>query len=193
MKGILGKKLGMTRVIQDDGRVIPITVVECKPNEITQIKTTEKDGYPAMVLGFMKLSKPTKTKKFRYLKEFRVEASDEVKKGEEVTVDIFEPGEEIIITGVSKGKGFQGVVRRHHFAGGPGGHGSHFKREPGSIGARAKPGKVNRGHRMAGRMGCETVTLKTAVAYLDKPKCLIGIKGAVPGSINSLVAIKKIA
>jgi large subunit ribosomal protein L3 len=127
------------------------------------------------------------------LREFKVEKPEEAKKGDEITVDIFNPGEEVIITGVSKGKGFQGVVRRHHFAGGPGSHGSHFKREPGSIGARAKPGRVNRGHKMAGRMGNETVTLKTSIAYMDKSKDMLGIKGAVPGSINSLVTIKKIA
>jgi large subunit ribosomal protein L3 len=193
MKGILGKKLGMTRVIQDDGHVIPITVVECEPNIVTQIKTTEKDGYPAIVLGFMELSRPTKTKKFRHLREFKIGAEDQTQQGEKVTVEIFQEGEPVIITGVSKGKGVQGVVRRHHMAGGPGSHGSHFKREPGSIGARAKPGKVHKGKRMSGRMGGETVTTKTLIAYLDKNKNILGIKGGIPGSINSLVTIKKIA
>jgi large subunit ribosomal protein L3 len=193
MKGILGKKLGMTRVIQDDGRVIPITVVECEPNVITQIKTTERDGYPAIVLGFMQFSKPTKTKKFKHLREFKTADGEQFEKGAQVTVEIFKEGEGVIITGISKGKGVQGVVKRHHMAGGPATHGSHFKREPGSIGARAKPGKVHKGKRMAGRMGNETITTKTSVMYLDKSKNILGIKGAVPGSINSLVAIKKIA
>ncbi len=192
MKGILGKKIGMTRVIQDDGRVIPITVVECEPNIVTQIKTTEKDGYPAVVLGFMQLSRPTKTKKFRHLREFKG-ASEEQKEGEKITVEIFKEGEPVVITGVSKGKGVQGVMKRHNYAGGPGGHGSHFKREPGSIGARAKPGKVHRGKKMSGRMGGDTITTKTLIAYMDKSKNILGIKGAVPGSINSLVTIKKTA
>jgi large subunit ribosomal protein L3 len=192
MKGILGKKLGMTRVIQDDGRVIPITVVECEPNVITQIKTTERDGYPAIVLGFMQRSRPTKTKKFRHLREFKIADDEQFEKGAKVTIEIFKEGEGVIITGISKGKGVQGVVKRHHMAGGPATHGSHFKREPGSIGARAKPGKVHKGKRMAGRMGTDTITTKTSVIYLDKSKNILGIKGAVPGSINSLVAIKKI-
>jgi large subunit ribosomal protein L3 len=193
MKGILGRKLGMTRVIQDDGRVIPITVVECEPNVVTQIKTTEKDGYPAIVLGFMQLPHPTKTKKFRHLKEFRINAEEEIKNGEKVTVEIFKEGETVVITGTSKGKGVQGVIKRHHMAGGPASHGSHFIREPGSIGARAKPGKIHRGKRMSGRMGCETVTMRTLIAYTDAKKNILGIKGAVPGSVNSLVTIKKTA
>jgi large subunit ribosomal protein L3 len=193
MKGILGKKLGMTRVIQDDGRVIPITVVECEPNTIAQIKTTEKDGYPAIVLGFMQRSRPTKTKKFKAVREFKVDNIGEFNQGEKLDIGMFSEGEEVVISGTSKGKGVQGVMKRHNFAGGPGGHGSHFKREPGSIGARAKPGKVHKGKKMAGRMGGDTITVKTSIAYMDTRKNIIGLKGAVPGSINSLVIIKKIA
>jgi len=193
MKGILGKKLGMTRVIQDDGRVIPITVVECEPNVITQIKTAEKDGYPAIVLGFMQLPHPKKTKKFRFLREFRTNQGEEYKKGDMVTVEIFNEGEKVVITGKSKGKGFQGVVKRYKMAGGPGSHGSHFKREPGSVGARAKPGRIHRGKHMAGHMGSETVTSRTSVIYLDKSKNLLGLKGPLPGSINSFVTIKKLS
>jgi len=193
MKGILGKKLGMTRVIQDDGRVIPITVIECEPNVIAQIKTTAKDGYPAIVLGFMQLAKPTKTKKFRMMREFKVSEGEEFKKGEQVTVEMFAEGDKVSVTGTSKGKGVQGVVKRYKMAGGPMTHGSHFKREPGSVGARAKPGKIHKGKHMAGHMGDETVTLRSSVAYMDKAKNILGIRGPLPGSINSLLTIKKLS
>ena len=191
MTGILGKKLGMTRVIQDDGRVIPMTVIQCDPNTITQIKTVEKDGYPAVVLGFSALKKPTKTKKYYFVKEFRIKGDENLKKGDMVGVDIFKEGEKVIVSATSKGKGFQGVVKRHHMAGGPASHGSHFHREPGSVGARAKPGRILPGKRLPGHMGSETVTTRTSVVYLDLKKNLIGIKGPVPGGINSYVSLKK--
>ena len=188
---MLGKKLGMSRIIQDDGRVIPVTVVQCEPNTVAQIKTMEKDGYPAIVLGFSMLKNPTKTRKFRRLKEFRIKEGDEFKKGDAVTIDIFNEGDEINVTAISKGKGFQGVVKRHHMAGGPSSHGSHFMREPGSVGARAKPGKIHRGKRMAGHMGNENVTIKTSVVYLDKEKNILAIKGPLPGANKSILTIKK--
>ena len=191
MLGMLGKKLGMSRIIQDDGRVIPVTVVQCEPNTVAQIKTMEKDGYPAIVLGFSMLKNPTKTRKFRRLKEFRIKEGDEFKKGDAVTIDIFNEGDEINVTAISKGKGFQGVVKRHHMAGGPSSHGSHFMREPGSVGARAKPGKIHRGKRMAGHMGNENVTIKTSVVYLDKEKNILAIKGPLPGANKSILTIKK--
>lgn len=190
MLGILGQKLGMTRVIQDDGRVIPITVVKCEPNEIAQIKTEDKDGYPALVLGLSQLKNPTKTNKFRFLKEIKGEV--EAKKGDSVTIEIFEEGEEVNITGTSKGKGFQGVIRRHNMSRGPMSHGSHHKRQPGAVGACASPGRIQRGKKLPGRMGNKTVTIqKTSVAYVDKKNNIIGIKGAVPGGNKSLVTIKK--
>lgn len=193
MTGILGKKIGMTRIIQDDGRVIPLTVIECTPNIVTQVKTTEKDGYPALVLGFAALSKPMKTKKFRHLREFKtVENENTPKQGDEIKVDIFETGDCVKITGTSKGKGFAGVMKRHHFAGGPESHGSHFHREPGSIGTCAKPGRVLKGLRMAGQMGNKQVTVSSSViAYVDTEKNLLGIKGAVPGANGGLVIIRK--
>lgn len=181
----------MTRVIQDDGRVIPITVVVCNPNVVTQVKTTAKDGYPAIVLGFEQLRNPTKTRKFKYQKEIKINEGEEYKKGDAVSVEIFNEGDEVSVTGTSKGKGFQGVVRRHHMKGGPASHGSHFKREPGSVGARAKPGKILRGKRMAGHMGFETVTSRTTIAYLDKKNHVIGIRGPLPGGNHSLITIKK--
>ncbi len=184
----------MTRVIQDDGRVIPMTVIQCDPNVITQIKTVEKDGYPAVVLGFSMLKKPTKTRKFYHVREFRITDENQYKKGDQVNVEIFKEGEAVKVTGVSKGKGFQGVVKRHHMAGGPKTHGSHFKREPGSVGARAKPGRILRGKRMAGHMGNETVTInRTSVVFLDNSKNLIGVKGAVPGGNKSLVILRKLS
>lgn len=191
MTGILGKKLGMTRVIQDDGSVIPITVVQCEPNTVTQIKTTEKDGYPAVVLGFAELKKPTKTRKFSHLKEFKVE-NTELKKGDKVTVESFEEGELVKVTGVSKGKGFQGVIKRYNFGRGPMSHGSHHHREPGSVGGCAKPGKIQRGKKLPGRMGTDTVTLRgMKIALIDKKNNLLGIKGPLPGANKSLIIISK--
>lgn len=192
MPGILGKKIGMTRLIQDDGRVIPLTVVECAPNVVVQVKTTEKDGYPALVLGFDALKKPTKNKKFRFKREFTIEEGSELKAGDAVSLDLFEVGQSAKITSVSKGKGFQGVMKRHHFRGGPRTHGSHFQREAGAIGARARPGKVYKGMKMAGHMGTDTVTVEDVeVVYVDREKNLIGLKGPVAGSKGSLVIIRK--
>ena len=195
MTGILGRKIGMTRIIQDDGRVIPLTVVECTPNVITQIKTAEKDGYPAIVLGFSALPKPTKTKKFRYSREFKIienEETTEMKTGDEVKVDIFEEGESVKVTGTSKGKGFQGVIKRHNFSRGPETHGSHHHREPGSIGMCAKPARVLKGKKMPGQMGNKKVTLiNSTIAYVDQEKNLVGIRGAVPGANGSYVIIRK--
>ena len=195
MPGILGKKIGMTRLIQDDGRVIPLTVVHCQQNQVLQLKTPERDGYPAVVLGFDALSRPQKNKKFRYCKEFRLtEGESSLKIGDLLGVDQFELSDKIKVTGTSKGKGFQGVIKRHNFSRGPETHGSHHHREPGSIGARAKPGRVHKGKRMAGHMGSETVTIKeTEVVYVDSNKQLLGIKGPVPGANGSLVIIKKVA
>lgn len=193
MKGILGKKLGMSRVINADGNYIPVTIIECSPNTIHQLKTVEKDGYNAMVLGYDPRKKPTKTKKFYYLREVKVDSLDQLEKGKSVEVSaVFNEGDRIAVTGVTKGKGFQGVMKMWNYHGGPGSHGSHFKREPGSVGARAKPGKIHVGKKMATHMGSDTQTLKSSIAYIDAEKHLIGIKGPVPGSINSYVTIKKL-
>lgn len=192
MSGILGKKLGMTRLFQDDGRVIPITVVQCDPNEITQVKTIEKDGYPAIVLGFSKLKKPQKTRKFRHLKEFRITENEveKFKKGEQVTLESFSEVSQVKISATSKGKGFQGVVKRYNFSRGPETHGSHHHREPGSIGTRAKPGRVARGKKLPGRMGGDKITInKVKVISVDIEKNIICLKGAVPGPTGTLVTI----
>lgn len=193
MSGILGKKLGMTRIFQDDGRVIPVTVVQCEPNEITQVKTVEKDGYPALVLGFSKLKKPSKTQKFAHQREFKVPVADlaNYKKGDLVTVANLEGITEVSVTGVSKGKGFQGVIRRWGFHGGPGGHGSLHHREPGSSGCRAKPGRVQKGKKYPGHQGLDRVTQKKNIVTIDKDKNLICIKGALPGPNGGLITICK--
>lgn len=193
MPGILGKKIGMTRLIKDDGRVIPLTVVECQPNQVAQIKTTEKDGYPALVLGFDALKKPTKNRKWRFLREFRIQEGEEsLKIGDDITVEMFEVGDKTKITSVSKGKGFQGVIKRFHFSRGPETHGSHHHREPGSIGTCARPGRVHKGKKMPGRMGTDTKTIADVeIVYIDKEKNLLGLKGPVAGSKGSLVIIKK--
>lgn len=194
MSGILGKKLGMTRIFQDDGCVIPVTVVKCDPNEITQIKTTDKDGYPAIVLGFSKLKKPLKTRKFRHQKEFRV-SNDEIesyKKGDQVTLESMQEAESVKISSSSKGKGFQGVIKRHNFGRGPETHGSHHHREPGSIGACTKPGRVAKGKKLPGRMGGDKVTLrKVKVVSINSKNNTICLKGALPGSIGTLITITK--
>lgn len=183
----------MTRIIQDDGRVIPITVVQCDPNTITQVKTADKDGYPAIVLGFNAYQKPTKNKKFKHVKEFKVVEEAEYKLGDSVTVESFETGEMVHITGTAKGKGFQGGIKRHNFARGPETHGSHHHREIGSVGACAKPGRVAKGKKMPGRMGGQQVTLKrVAVEYVDAKNHIIGIKGSIPGAKNGLIVIKKV-
>jgi large subunit ribosomal protein L3 len=193
MPGILGTKKGMTRIIQDDGRVIPLTLLQCDPNVITQVKTEEKDGYPAVVLGFTALSKPKKTKKFRYQREFKtIENGEEMKKGDEVKVDIFELGEKVKVTGISKGKGFAGVIKRHNFSRGPETHGSHHHREPGSIGMCTKPGRVLKGKKMPGRMGGDQVSLREVeVVFVDPEKNLLGIKGPLPGANGELIIIRK--
>ncbi len=191
MSGILGKKVGMTRIIQDDGRVIPVTVLECQPNEITQVKTVDKDGYPAIVLGFSKLKKPTKTKKFYHVKEFRIteDQAADYKKGDQVTLESFQDVAMVKVTATSKGKGFQGVIKRHNFSRGPESHGSHHHREPGSIGACAKPGRVAKGKKLPGRMGGARVSLRKKIALLDSSKNLIALTGAVPGPNGSLVQL----
>ena len=191
MPSILGRKLGMTRIFQDDGRVIPVTVISCPPSTVTQVKTDDKDGYPAIVLGFEALKKPRKTKKFRFLREFRVEKPENYKIGDTVTVEQFKDIKELIVTGISKGKGFAGCIKRHHFSSGPGSHGSHAKREPGSIGARAKPGRIHKGKRMAGRMGNKQVTIKhIPLIEINPEKNLLVIKGQTPGPKGGLIMIK---
>jgi len=199
MKFILGKKLGMSQVfIEEDKKVVPVTVVEAEPCYVTQIKDINRDGYEAVQLGFEESKKANKPmaghlnavgKFFKFLREFRVESAD-MPSESTIDVSIFEAGDKIKVTGISKAKGFQGTMKRHNFSGGPATHGQkHSKRKVGSIGA-TYPERVIKGKRMAGRMGGEQVTqLGLEVVEVRKEQNLILIKGAVPGNNGSLLKI----
>ena len=201
LKGILGKKLGMTQRFSEDGTLHAITVIQAGPCTVTQVKTLEKDGYQAVQIGYgdvKRISKPMKGHfgsmgPFRHLREFRVDDLEGVERGARVEVTIFEPGDKVDVTGVSKGKGFAGVVKRHHFSGGPKTHGqSDRHRAPGSVGAGTTPGRVTKGFRMAGHMGNRRVTArKLTVLAADQERGLLLVKGAVPGALNGLVVVRK--
>jgi len=191
MSGIIGKKLGMSQVIQDDGRVIPVTYVICEPNEVVQVKTEQADGYPAIVLGFDAYKNPSKNKKYKAMKEFRVENADDYKKGQKVSVETLKEVEKVTVTAHSKGKGYQGVVKRHSFARGPETHGSGHHREPGSVGMCAKPGRVMKGKKLPGQLGNVQVTLRNRPLVSVLPdKNVLAIKGCIPGASNSYIYIK---
>ncbi|MBU1017812.1 50S ribosomal protein L3 [Patescibacteria group bacterium] len=191
MPGIIGKKLGMSQVIQDDGCVIPVTFVRCQPNTVVQVKSEDTDGYPAIVLGFDAYKNPSKNKIFKVVKEFRVDNPSDYKKGQIIDLATLKDVEAVTITATSKGKGYQGVIKRHKFSQGPETHGSHHHREPGSIGMCAKPGRVMKGKKMPGHMGFSKVTLlNRPVVSLIPEKELVAIKGAVPGANNTYVYIK---
>ena len=204
MKGIIGKKLGMTRVFQEDGTAVPVTVIEAGPCVVTRVKTRERDGYQAVQLGFgtvrrKLLRKPVagqfdsvKVGLRRKLVEFRVDDTAAYEVGQEIRADVFEPGELVDVTGWSKGRGFQGVVKRHGHSIGRLLHGGRSKRTPGSIGQSASPAKVWKGKKLPGRMGGERVTVKRLpVVQIDGAKNIILIRGAVPGANNGLVLVKK--
>jgi len=201
MKTLLGKKLGMTQYFNEDGTVVRCTVIQAGPCLVTQKKTVETDGYAATQIAFddvkeKKLTKPVRGhfKKAgvpakRYLREVRGE--DDLAVGQAVTVEVFSAGDKVKVTGVSKGKGFQGVIKRHGFGGGPGYHGAHFHRAPGSIGSSADPSRVYPGSRLPGQMGNVRVTQTgLTVVKTDPDRNLVLVKGAVPGSRGSLVVIK---
>jgi len=205
MKGILGKKVGMTQVFDENGAVVPVTIVEAGPCYITQKKTKDTDGYNAIQLGFgdmreNRLPKPAVghlnkagVLPVKYLREFRVSDPGEYEEGQQIDVSVFKVGDKVDITGTSKGKGFAGVVKRHHFRGGPKTHGQSDRwRAPGSVGAGSTPGRVFKGVRMAGQMGNQRVTVQNVrIALVDPEKNLLGIKGAVPGGKNGLVVIRE--
>jgi large subunit ribosomal protein L3 len=203
MKGILGKKLGMTQIFTNEGIVVPVTVVEAGPIVVTQIKTVEKDGYNAIQVGFgdakeKSLNKPQKghlaaanTLK-KHLKEFRVESVEGYTVGQEIKADLFAAGEIIDVTGISKGKGFQGPIKRHGQSRGPESHGSRYHRRPGSMGACSFPGRVFKNKKLAGHMGSVKVTVQNLeVVRIDADKNLILVKGAIPGAKGSVVTIKE--
>lgn len=203
MKGILGKKLGMTQIFTEEGIVVPVTVVEAGPNVVTQVKTVEKDGYNAIQVGFedakeKSLNKPQKGHLAaanvlkKHLKEFRVDAVEEFTVGQEIKVDLFAAGEKIDVTGTSKGKGFQGPIKRHGQSRGPESHGSRYHRRPGSMGACSFPGRVFKNKKLAGHMGSVKVTVQNLeVVRVDADKNLILVKGAIPGPKGSMVTIKE--
>jgi len=206
MKGILGKKVGMTQVFDGRGEAIPVTVIEAGPCFVAQIKTVERDGYSAIQLG-MDEAKPKRLTQpqlkhleksnlppLRYLRELRVSAEElgAFEEGQKLTVGIFEEGEFVDVIGVSKGRGFAGVVKRHGFRGGPKTHGQSDRlRAPGSIGACTTPGRVFKGKRMPGRMGGDRVTTQgLKVVIVDPERNLLAVKGAVPGAKNGLLMIR---
>lgn len=202
MKGILGKKIGMTQVFTAEGAVVPVTVVEAGPVVITQIKTLENDGYQAIQVGFddikeKSLNKPQKghlakaNALKKNLKEFRVDSLEGYEVGQELKADVFAEGDKIDVSGISKGKGFQGPIKRHGQSRGPESHGSRYHRRPGSMGACSFPGRVFKNKKLAGHMGSVKVTVKNLeVVKVDAEKNLLLIKGAIPGAKGSVVTVK---
>jgi large subunit ribosomal protein L3 len=201
MVGILGVKLGMTQIYTEDGKSWPVTVVEAGPCCVVQVKTIAKDGYEAVKLGFMevqekKLSKPVAgmfkksgVKLYRLLKEYPISGMNV---GDFLTVEKFEKGDIVSVCGVSKGKGFQGVMKRHNFSGGPGSHGSMFNRAPGSIGASSYPSRVWKNQKLPGHMGSEKTTVKNLeIIDVKAGQNVLLIRGAVPGAKGSIIEIKK--
>jgi large subunit ribosomal protein L3 len=207
MKGILGKKIGMTQIFDERGEVIPVTVIEAGPCFVAQIKTVERDGYSAVQLGFeetkpKRLTQPqlkhlqkSDLPALRHLREFRLQEEDlaSLREGERVTVDVFAEGEYVDVTGTSKGKGFAGVVKRYGFRGGPKTHGQSDRlRAPGAIGACMTPGRVFKGKRMPGRMGGARVTaLGLRVVMVDPERNLLVVRGSVPGAKNGLLRVRQ--
>jgi large subunit ribosomal protein L3 len=200
--GLLGQKLGMTQVFLEGGKTVPVTVIEAGPCRVSQVKTKERDGYTAVQLAFRELpdrkaSKPVKghfakanLPAYRHAREFR--ATGEAQVGATVTVSMFTKGELVDVVGVSKGKGFQGVMKRHHFAGGPESHGSMFHRAPGSIGSSSYPSRVWKNKRLPGHMGSVRVTTQALEVIDVRPEeHLLFVRGAIPGARGSLVAIQK--
>jgi large subunit ribosomal protein L3 len=202
-KGLIGKKLGMTQIFADDGRRIPVTVVEAGPCVVVQKKTVSKDGYNAIQVGFQQKDAAKATRPlvghckaagqgvYQYLRELRIDDVDQYSVGDEIKADVFAPGDIIDVTGTSIGKGFQGVIKRWGFKGGRSSHGSRFHRAPGSIGCSATPSRVFKNKKMPGQLGNATVTVqKLQVVRVDVADNLLMIKGAVPGASNGLVLIK---
>ncbi len=198
--GVIGRKVGMTAVFAEDGTLVPVSVVSVEPNTVTCLRTVEKDGYNAVQLGAgsaRRLTKPRQGQlkdlpQVRDTREFRVDDVSAYAVGQTLDVSVFTEGDVIDVTGVSKGKGFAGTVKRHNFRRGPETHGSDSHRQPGSIGAGTFPGKVFKGTGMAGRMGNDRVTVKKlTVVRADAERNLLLIKGAVPGARNALLMVRK--
>ena len=204
MKGIFGKKIGMTQVFLQNGYLVPVTVIEVGPCKVVQLKTAEKDGYTAVQIGFDEIKKEKNVPKgrlghfkkvslppYRFLREVKLDGLD-VAVGNDVTVDIFNKGDKVSVTGISKGKGFQGVMKRHNYSGGPGSHGSMFNRAPGSIGSSSYPSRVWKNKGLPGHMGSEKTTTKNIeVVDIKKEQNLLLVKGAVPGANGGYLIIRK--
>jgi len=205
VQGIIGKKVGMTQVYAENGRAYPVTVIEAGPCVVVQRKSMDKDGYSAVQLGLVEARKAKSVTRpmkghfdkaglppCRVLREFRVEAGAEVKVGDKVSVDLFVPGDTLTVPCGSRGKGFQGVTKRHNFRGGAATHGSMFHRAPGSIGASAWPSRTLKGMKGAGHMGADKVTVRSVrVVRVDAGNNLLVVRGAVPGAGGSIVVIRK--
>ena len=202
-KGLVGKKVGMTQVFNEEGKVIPVTVIEVGSNVVVQLKTTETDGYNAVQLGFgevkeKRVNKPEKghfakanVAPKKHLREFRLDSLENINVGDELKADVFEAGEKIDVQGTTKGKGFQGVIKRHGQHRGPMGHGSMYHRRPGSMGPTSTPGRVFKGKKLPGHMGVEKVTVQNLeVVKVDLDKNAILIKGSVPGNKGSILKIR---
>ena len=203
MKGILGKKLGMSQIFSSDGRAVPVTLIEAGPCYVVQLKSEETDGYSAVQLGFGEAKEKHTTKAdrghlakagaplLRNLAEIRLDGPSEMTLGQEIGADVFEEGEVVDVIGVSKGKGFAGVVKRHNFSTRPATHGHHFRRAPGSIGMCATPSRVLKGKKLPGRMGGNrTTTSFVEVIKVDRSSNMIALKGSVPGPKGGLVMIR---
>ena len=209
INAIYGKKIGMTQIFNEKDELIPVTVIQAEPNKVCQVKTVETDGYEAVQMGFgavryykksgdPRINKPMAghfakqgVEPCRYLREVRVENASEYKVGDQMTVAAFADVKKVDVTGTSKGKGFAGVMKRYGFGGGPGGHGAHFHRAPGSVGQCATPSRVFKGLRLPGHMGCDTVTTKNLeLIRIDEDQNLIIVKGAVPGGKNGIVRVR---
>ncbi len=202
-KGIIGKKVGMTQIFDEKGNVIPVTAIETEGNIVAQIKTVETDGYQSIQLGYGEIkdkhiNKPeaghfakAKLPNRKHLREFRLDSVENYKVGDEVKVDIFEVGEKVDIQGTSKGKGFQGVIKRHGQHRGPMGHGSMYHRRPGSMGATSTPGRVFKGKKLPGHMGRVTVTIQNLeIVKVDTDKNVLLVKGSVPGPKGAILKVK---
>ena len=200
---LIGRKVGMTQIFDEEGKVIPVTAIEVGPCTVTQIKTVEQDGYTAVQLGFgevkeRKLNKPelghlskNKLAPKKYLREFRLDSVEGMKVGDELKADVFTVGDKVDVQGTSKGKGFQGVIKRHGQSRGPMGHGSMYHRRPGSMGPTSTPGRVFPGKNLPGHMGVETVTIQNLeVVKVDLDKNVILVKGSVPGTKGAILKVK---
>ena len=202
-KGLIGKKVGMTQIFDEKGMIIPVTVIEAGPCVVAQVKTVETDGYNAIQLGFgdvkeSKINKPEKghfaksklTPK-KHLREFRLDSVENINVGDELKADTFTAGDQLDIQGTSKGKGFQGVIKRHGQSRGPMGHGSMYHRRPGSMGPTSTPGRVFKGKKLPGHMGSQTITIQNLeVVRVDLDKNVILVKGSVPGNKGAILKIR---